>query len=100
MKGFKILFYILIILSLSTSSCSDIDKEEQALAADRMKDFVIKISQYAKQQNPNFIIIPQNGEELCFKNENQKKGLEISYLNSIKFNALTIRIFIKFKSLT
>ncbi len=40
------------------SSVSDQDYRQQ------MRDFVIGISTYSKQKNPDFIIIPQNGQEL------------------------------------
>ncbi|MDI3486308.1 MAG: hypothetical protein PWQ50_1528 [Methanolobus sp.] len=39
-------------------STSEIDYRQQ------MRDFVIGISTYSKQKNPDFIIIPQNGQEL------------------------------------
>jgi cysteinyl-tRNA synthetase len=83
MKQFILFKYLLISILLITYSCSDKEKEEQQLAAGRMKEFVINLSQYAKQQNPNFIIIPQNGEELCFINQNLYNGLEFSYIQAI-----------------
>lgn len=83
MKQFILFQYLLINILLITYSCSDKEKEEQQLAAGRMKEFVINLSQYAKQQNPNFFIIPQNGEELCFVNQNLYNGLEFSYVQAI-----------------
>lgn len=40
------------------SSVSEIDYRQQ------MRNFVIDISDYSKKKNPDFIIIPQNGQEL------------------------------------
>ena len=33
-----------------------------------MRNFVIQISQYAKNLNPNFVVIPQNGVEVMTNN--------------------------------
>jgi cysteinyl-tRNA synthetase len=42
----------------TTNFTSDVDYRQQ------MRNFVIGISTYSKQKNPDFIIIPQNGQEL------------------------------------
>lgn len=85
-----LLSLLLIILILLTSGCSDnsTDTPETIENADiseapianssdnvdessskmdyrqHMRDFVISISTYSKQQDPDFIVIPQNGQEL------------------------------------
>ncbi len=51
--------------------------------AEKMQQFVTDISSYARSMNPDFIIIPQNGIELAFKNTNPDKGVMSSYLSSI-----------------
>lgn len=48
-----------------------------------MQDFVINISNYAREYDPDFIIIPQNGIELAFNNADQNDGLNAPYLSSI-----------------
>jgi cysteinyl-tRNA synthetase, unknown class len=48
-----------------------------------MRDFVISISNYAKNINPRFIIIPQNGQELVVQNGDKKWVPETVYLNAI-----------------
>lgn len=48
-----------------------------------MQEFVIAISDYAKAQKPNFIIIPQNGAELAFNYLYQPDGINAAYLNAI-----------------
>ncbi|MFN5418138.1 MAG: endo alpha-1,4 polygalactosaminidase [Flavobacteriia bacterium] len=48
-----------------------------------MQDFVVEISKYAKGINPNFAIIPQNGEELIFKFLDAGEGFDETFVNAI-----------------
>ena len=48
-----------------------------------MRDFVIDLSTYAKNQNSNFIIIPQNGQELVSDNGEGNGNPVIPYLQAI-----------------
>jgi cysteinyl-tRNA synthetase len=75
-------FKILILLVLvSFLSCS---KEKRSnKAAEKMQEFVVNISNYAKQFNSNFIIIPQNGIELCYNNIEKTEGLNSQFMNAI-----------------
>lgn len=69
------------ILIVALFSCS---KEKRSdLAAEKMQDFVIHISEYTRGYNPNFIIIPQNGIELAFNNTDLNDGLNVSYMAAI-----------------
>lgn len=52
-------------------------------AAEKMQEFVINISNYARGIDPNFIIIPQNGAELAFNNIEPSEGLNSIYLSAI-----------------
>lgn len=52
-------------------------------AAKKMQQFVIDLSKYAKNANPNFLIIPQNGAELAFKNADPSLEKNTTYLNAI-----------------
>ena len=57
---------LLFILSLLLFvSCKE-KKSNQA--GKKMQDFIVEISEYARNQNPHFIVIPQNGTELLFDN--------------------------------
>ncbi|MCW9708679.1 endo alpha-1,4 polygalactosaminidase [Fodinibius salsisoli] len=47
---------------------------------DEMVSFVTNIGDYARQQNPSFVVIPQNGEELIY---NDSGTLNQKYLNGI-----------------
>ncbi len=53
-------------------------------AVKKMQEFVIGISNYARKQENDFIIILQNGSELAFENSNPDKNLSASYLKAIK----------------
>ena len=48
-----------------------------------MRDFVVRISQTAKSENPNFVIIPQNGIELITTGETANSALARDYLAAI-----------------
>jgi len=73
-----IIIGILLILFVSCSK----DKKSQK-AAVKMQEFVIDISKYAKGINPNFIIVPQNGEELIYNETDQSAGMNESYVTAI-----------------
>ncbi len=48
----------------------------------KMQEFVINISQYFRSFDSDFIIIPQNGEELAFNNLDSDEGLNMDYVNA------------------
>lgn len=70
--------FIIVILLLS---CSKTKRSEKAGV--KMRKFVIELSEYAKSQDPDFIIIPQNGIELCFNFETISDGISTDYMNAI-----------------
>jgi cysteinyl-tRNA synthetase, unknown class len=73
---------VLIISSaLLFSSCFK-EKRSNA-AAEKMQDFVIKISSYAKGIDNDFLIIPQNGLELVYNYTDPNEGLNEFYMNAI-----------------
>ena len=49
----------------------------------RMQQFIRDISSYAHKSNSQFMIIPQNGEELAFVDTRPSKGLLNSFINAI-----------------
>jgi len=51
-----------------------------------MRNFVIGLSKYAKQEKANFLIIPQNGIELVSMNEEPTGAPAEDYLNAINGN--------------
>ena len=80
----KIMLVSISITILLLSSCvsnkeitSDIDYRQS------MRDFVQGISDYSKNINPNFIIIPQNGHELLTDNGDGAGEPNIDYINAI-----------------
>lgn len=71
----------LILISISIVACS---KEKRAdKAGEKMQEFVINISDYARACDSDFIVIPQNGAELAFNNLAPEDGLSGSYLSAI-----------------
>lgn len=91
----KVLFALPVVLSIlscskteNTNPSNEQEQEKQQAAAatdyrQEMRNFVIGISQYAKAQNPQFAIIPQNGIELITTNGESDGTLAQTYLNAI-----------------
>lgn len=74
------LIYLIILLSFFTA-CSKEKKTNKA--AEKMQEFVINISKAAKMHNPHFIVIPQNGIELCYGQADIANGMNFQYTNAI-----------------
>ncbi len=71
----------LLIIAISLSGCF---KEKRSdIAAEKMQDFVVNISEYARNLDNDFIIIPQNGVELAFNNLESGEGFNELYMNAI-----------------
>ena len=72
------LIYGSILLAIFASCASTAPKNMDY--RQEMRDFVIEISTFSKSQNPNFIVIPQNGHELVLKEDGK---LANDYLSAI-----------------
>lgn len=80
----KILLIISILSIILLISCtSNIHNNEDIDYKQSMRDFVERISEYSKNINPNFIIIPQNGHNLITKNGEIDSIVDADYLNAI-----------------
>jgi len=80
-KIMKKIFLIIFIVPFIFVDCQkDKNISQNAL---RMQIFVRDIAAYARGFNPDFIIIPQNGAELCFKNANPEDSIMSLYINNI-----------------
>jgi cysteinyl-tRNA synthetase len=66
---------------MSLLGCSKERRSDKA--AEKMQDFVVSISKYARGYDADFIIIPQNGIELAFSNLDPNDGPNTSYMSSI-----------------
>lgn len=71
---------LLLIITLAFS-CSKEKRSDKA--GEKMQDFVVDISNYAKEFDADFIVIPQNGVELGFNYLDQTEGLNTTYLAAI-----------------
>lgn len=76
MKQLSILISLLLLFSCSKEKSSD-------KAGEKMQDFVIGISNYARGFDSDFIVIPQNGPELAFNYLDPNDGLNASYNSAI-----------------
>ncbi len=70
-----------ILLMVVLAGCFKERRSDKA--GDKMQDFVIGISSYARSIDSDFIIIPQNGVELAFSNLDASEGLNESYMAAI-----------------
>lgn len=73
-----------IILLLLATGCKKLDPDEQINIDYRqeMRDFVINMSVYAKTINSDFLIIPQNGQELITDSGEGSGSPETDYLRA------------------
>lgn len=74
-------YFFLITIAVCLFSCKKEKKTQDAGL--KMQSFVQNISAFSKSQNPNFIIIPQNGVEVLFDDINPSNELNTSFLNAI-----------------
>ena len=82
----QLIKYSIVFVLLSILSCKKKDREYTYDNIDfkqDMRDFVMHISQYAKNINPDFVIIPQNGVELITANGKTNGNLHQDYVNAI-----------------
>jgi len=79
----KLNYLIIAILFMITFSCDEDDDDIDPVYRQYMREFVMGISEYAKSENPEFIIIPQNGNELVTENGNEDDPPFLEYLHAI-----------------
>ena len=83
----SLLAYNLKIIALLVLSCiifAACSKERRVdKKGEKMQEFVIAISSYARSFDPNFVVIPQNGAELAFNFFSLADGLNQNYLSAI-----------------
>jgi cysteinyl-tRNA synthetase len=85
MKTTILLFVSVLIFSSCNKDYEDVT-DNQTESKQKMRDFVIGISQYAKAIHPSFNIIPQNGIELVSSNGAISGPPDEAYLNAIDAN--------------
>jgi cysteinyl-tRNA synthetase len=80
--------FILATLIFSFPSCSkdDDNLDNETEFKQKMREFVIGISQYSKAIKPNFLIVPQNGIELVSSNGKISGQPHTDYLKAIDAN--------------
>ena len=80
--------FILATLIFSFLSCSkdDDNLDNETEFKQKMREFVIGISQYSKAIKPNFLIVPQNGIELVSSNGQISGQPHTDYLKAIDAN--------------
>jgi len=86
----KLIINLLVPLLIITGMSCSKDDENSNESSDttinfrqEMRGFVKKISNYSKNKAANFIIIPQNGQELITDNGEANGAVQTEYLNAI-----------------
>ncbi|HPL05396.1 MAG TPA: endo alpha-1,4 polygalactosaminidase [Bacteroidales bacterium] len=72
--------YIILLALVFFTACK---RDKGVDLRQEMRKFVIEISQYAKQRNSNFVVIPQNGVELVKMGDEGAEVLASDYLAAI-----------------
>ncbi len=80
----KILLILIVLPIILLIGCtSNIKNNEDIDYKQNMRDFVERISEYSKTENPDFVIIPQNGHNLLTINGEITGDIALDYLNAI-----------------
>ncbi|HZH86023.1 MAG TPA: endo alpha-1,4 polygalactosaminidase [Brumimicrobium sp.] len=79
----KIIASITLLISIILISFSCSKEKRSDRKGPKMQEFIIEISNFARKQNPNFIVIPQNGIELAFNDLAEEDGLNQELINAI-----------------
>lgn len=83
----KTIFFITLVLILSSCNKEDDNNfDNETEFKQKMRAFVIGISQYAKATRSGFLIVPQNGIELVSSNGEVTGKPSLAYLNAIDAN--------------
>lgn len=77
--GFVVLLFLIACSDKETKKCEapNLDFRQE------MRDLVQEISAYAKDSDPNFLIIPQNGQEILTANSEPDGPIAVDYMNAI-----------------
>lgn len=67
----------------NTAECRADDPQTEREAAARMIDFVVSLSRHARETNPEFIVIPQNGAYIIDALEDEDHKRRDAYLDAI-----------------
>ncbi len=78
----RLLFLPMLIPLLMVPSCSD-DEVPDLDFKQEMRTFVMDLGIWARSQDPGFIIIPQNGQELLTTNGDNEGNPSASYMSAI-----------------
>ena len=77
-RHFSLWLVVLLAVACNRPDVEPCDDYRQA-----MRDFVIRISETARMQNPDFVVIPQNGIELVTMGDDAEAELAAAYLAAI-----------------
>lgn len=81
----RIIVIVMVAFAISCGNNKNKEDEKKNETIDyreEMRDFVIGISDYSKSLSPGFIVIPQNGIELIFNNEDND-SIHAEYMSAI-----------------
>ncbi len=80
---YRSLLFLLVSVFFLCSCQATVPEETAIDYRYEMRQFVEKISSYARAVDPNFIIIPQNGQELLVQGEDSQSEIDQQYIDSI-----------------
>lgn len=83
MKHWIFILYVIVVLFLFACKKNNTCPDDAFDYRQEMRDFVEGISAYSKQNNSDFIIIPQNGQELLTNTGNAQGIVQATYVQAI-----------------
>lgn len=82
-QKFVLLVFAILLLVICNKNGIEDSQFHDVNYRQEMRNFVQKISQYAKGINSDFIVIPQNGQEIVTQNGEADSPLVVDYLSAI-----------------
>ena len=83
MKSYRLHIFWLVVVVLIAVACNRENVEPCDDYRQAMRDFVIRISETARTQDADFVVIPQNGIELVTMGDDAHSELAATYLAAI-----------------
>jgi cysteinyl-tRNA synthetase len=79
----KIIPVFFIALCGMLAACISSPRAADLNYRQEMRNFIQHISAYARNQDPDFIVIPQNGQELLVQGQDVHSAIDLTYIDSI-----------------
>lgn len=87
MKRILVLLILPLLVTISIAGCTGDDDDDEGLPdmdfRQAMRDLVISLAAHARQSDPDFIVIPQNGHEILSSDPDEAGPPAMDYINAV-----------------